>query len=109
MVEILCEGTGASPGKAQGKVRVINSVKDLEALEKGDVLVVEDSNPAWTIGMTKANAIVVEVGGIICHTAIIAREMSIPCVVGIKNATKILEDGLEILVDGNNGKIYRTY
>ena len=74
-------------------------------MEKGDILVSQITYPNLLPAMKKAAAIVTNVGGVICHAAIIARELNIPCIVGTKNATKVLKDGDIIEVNANNGII----
>ena len=104
--KIIARGTPASPGVAAGLVRVVSRTEELPNVQRGDILVVKSSNPAWTVGIVKAAALVCETGGIISHVAIIAREIGIPCVVAVENATCIFKDGQEIKVDGNEGVIY---
>ena len=106
MSEIIARGTPASPGVAAGVVRVVTRTDELPKVQLGDILVVKSSNPAWTVGIVKAAALVCETGGIISHVAIIAREMGIPCVVAVENATCIFKDGEKIKVDGNEGAVY---
>lgn len=103
---ILAKGLGVSSGCAAGPVRVVRSLNDLSKVQVGDVIVVRESNPAWTVGMMKASALISELGGIICHAAIVAREMGIPCVVNVERATEICQDGISVLVDGDTGIIY---
>jgi len=99
-------GIGVSPGIADGMLRVVNSVKELDSVLQGEILVVKKSNPAWTVGMMKASALICEVGGIICHAAIVAREMGIPCIVNVPDATSVMTTGTRVRVDGTEGKIY---
>ncbi|HRR45836.1 MAG TPA: phosphoenolpyruvate synthase [Candidatus Paceibacterota bacterium] len=92
-----------------GKVRVIKSLKELPNLQKGEVLVTKMTDPDWTSAMPLASAIVTDKGGKTCHSAIVSRELGIPCIVGTKKASKILKTGQEITVDcssGAEGKIY---
>ncbi len=103
---MISKGRAASSGVATGTVKVITRLGELSKLKQGDILVVKQSNPAWTVGMMKAAAMVSETGGIISHVAIVAREMGIPCVVGVENATALLKDGDVIRVDGSKGVIY---
>ncbi|MEM3074633.1 MAG: phosphoenolpyruvate synthase [Candidatus Pacearchaeota archaeon] len=103
---LILEGLGASPGVRIGKVKIINSMSDLDKVEKGDILVTKMTNPDMVVTMAKANAIVTDEGGITSHAAIVSREMGIPAVVGTGNATEVLKDGQIITVDGSNGKIY---
>jgi len=104
--EAILTGLGASPGIAQGKVKIIKTMADLPKVQKGDILVTEMTNPDMVITMAKANAIVTDEGGITSHAAIVSREMGIPAVVGTSEATKILKEDQEITVDGRSGKIY---
>lgn len=102
----LLEGTGASPGVAEGKVVVIKTVGEFPKMKEGLVLVTPMTSPAWILVMKKAIAIVTDKGGMLSHPAIVCREFGIPAIVGTENATKLLKDGVFIVVDGNQGKIY---
>lgn len=104
--KILVQGLGASPGIASGIVKIIRSMDDLHKIKKGDVLVTQMTNPDMVVAMQRASAIVTDEGGVTSHAAIVSREMGIPAVVGTENATSKLEDGMEITVDGFNGKVY---
>lgn len=103
---VLAIGVGVSSGTAEGRIAVVHSVSELSKVQEGDIIVVRESNPAWTVGMMKASALISEYGGVICHAAIIAREMGIPCVVNVANATELFRDGMRIIVNGSNGTIY---
>ncbi|MCL6500889.1 MAG: phosphoenolpyruvate synthase [Candidatus Pacearchaeota archaeon] len=102
----LIEGLGASSGMATGTVRIIHDLKDLQKVQRGDVLVTRMTNPDMVVTMQKACAIVTDEGGLTAHAAIVSREVGIPCVVGTRIATKILKEGQVVTVDGTNGKIY---
>jgi pyruvate,water dikinase len=104
-MEILLKGLGASSGKIKGKVKIILNPKEIDKLEKGDILVAQATNPLFTIAMSHASAIITDYGGLLSHAAIVARELGVPCVVGTENATKILKDGMEVIVDGKEGII----
>ena len=106
--KLLARGMGTSPGVAIGKAVVVRKIDELSKVQEDDIIVVRESNPAWTVGMMKASALVSELGGIICHVAIVAREMGIPCVVNVENATQIFRDGMQINVDGEKGVIYEA-
>ena len=99
-------GLAASPGVSSGTVKIVRSLDDLSKIAKGDVLVTEMTNPDMVVAMQRANAIVTDEGGMTAHAAIISRELGIPCVVGTEMATKSLEDGQEITVDGFEGIVY---
>ncbi|MBI5148724.1 phosphoenolpyruvate synthase [Candidatus Pacearchaeota archaeon] len=103
---LLSQGLAASPGIASGKVKIVYNLIDLEKVMKGDVLVTKMTNPDMVVTMQRAAAIVTDEGGSTAHAAIVSREMGIPCVVGTKNATQKLKDGMEITVDGTSGKVY---
>ena len=98
-------GMPGSPGIARGRVRVLRTLADGESLEHGEILVAETTAPPWTPLFARAAAIVTDAGGILCHCAVVAREYSIPAVVGTKRATAVLRDGQLIEVDGTNGSI----
>jgi len=102
-VDVNLQGTSASRGIAQGKVSIVKGVKDLPNVNKGDILVAVTTHPDYVPAMQKANAIVTDEGGVTSHAAIVSREIGIPCVVGTKNATKTLQNGDVVEVDGNNG------
>lgn len=101
----LLQGMSASPGRVGGKVKIIHNPGEIGKMRKGDILVTEMTNPLFVPAMEKAAAIITDEGGITCHAAIVSRELGIPCIVATKKATKVLKDGMEILVDGKNGEI----
>ncbi|MBI5071331.1 hypothetical protein HZB93_00310 [Candidatus Falkowbacteria bacterium] len=96
-------GICASPGRAKGRVSIIETVDDLKKMKKGDVMLSETTYPALVPAMKLASAIVTNVGGLTCHAAIVSRELKIPCVVGTKIATKVLRDGDLVEVDATRG------
>ena len=104
---ILLKGLGASPGIGSGKVQIISSTAELDKVKEGDILVTAMTNPDMVPAMRRASAIVTDEGGMTCHAAIISRELGIPCVVGTMKATKVLNDGLKITVDGSKGVVYK--
>jgi len=97
------KGAIAYTGIAQGVVRLILSQKDVAKMQQGDILVARMTTPEIVPAARLAAAIVTDEGGITCHAAIISRELKIPCVVGTKFATKMLEDNDMIIVDANRG------
>ena len=97
-------GVGVSPGSATGIARVIvDPVKQAGQLRPGDVLVARVTDPGWTPLFLIASAAVVERGGMLSHAAIVAREVGIPVVVEVAQATSALVDGERVRVDGNTG------
>jgi rifampicin phosphotransferase len=97
-------GTGASPGRAGGRFFVARSLAELEAFG-GGILVIRESNPAWIAGFLTAAAVVAEYGGVISHAAIAARELGLPCVVGVAEATSLIQTGWTGAVDGATGAV----
>ncbi|NTW13675.1 MAG: hypothetical protein HGA31_01450 [Candidatus Moranbacteria bacterium] len=98
-------GLTASLGSAQGRVRIIRSVKEIGRVKQGDVLVAVMTRPDYVPAMRIAVAIVTDEGGITSHAAIVARELKIPCVIGTKIATRILRDGDLVQVNANHGVV----
>lgn len=107
--EILIRGLGASPGVGIGRVNVVLEIKDIDQIKDGDVLVTKMTNPDWVPAMRKAKAVVTDDGGMTCHAAIVSREMGTPCIVGTREATKVLSDyqGDTITVDGTHGLVFK--
>lgn len=97
------KGTIAFKGIVRGKVALILDKKDLHKVEKDSVLVARTTMPDYTHAMEIASAFVTDEGGLLSHAAIISRELKRPCIVGSKNATKILKDGMIVEVDANKG------
>ena len=104
---VILQGAPASPVIACGKVTIIKSPKELNKVQKGDVLVTEMTNPDYVPAMKRAIAIVTDKGGRTSHAAIVSRELGIACVVGTENATKKLKDGMVVTVDGAKGLVYK--
>lgn len=99
------KGMCASPGKAVGIVKIIRKTHDMINMKQGDVLVASMTRPEMVPAMKKAAAIVTDEGGVTSHAAVVSREMNIPCVIGTKNATKVLKDGDKIEVDATKGVV----
>jgi pyruvate,water dikinase len=101
----LVHGLGASPGVASGSVRVLASPDDEASMERGDVLVTRMTSPDWVPIMRRAAAIVTDAGGMTSHAAIVARELGVPCIVGARDATRVLTTGMIVTVDGRAGTV----
>ncbi|HJX59631.1 MAG TPA: phosphoenolpyruvate synthase [Patescibacteria group bacterium] len=99
-------GTPASPGTASGPVTIIKTAKEIEKVQKGDILVAPMTSPDFVPAMRKAVAIVTDQGGQTSHAAIVSRELGIPCVVGTKMATSELKAGSIVTVDGDAGQVF---
>lgn len=102
----LIMGLAASPGKASGKVKILEEGMSLGEVKEGDILVTVMTSPDMVPAMTRAAAIVTDEGGMTCHAAIVARELGIPCIVGTSRATKVLKNGQMVTVDGNTGTVF---
>ena len=96
-------GAAGSPGKVRGRAKVIRTLNEAGKLSAGEILVTETTAPPWTPLFATAAAVVTDAGGILSHCAVVAREYAIPAVVGTYTATRLLQDGMEIEVDGSNG------
>jgi pyruvate,water dikinase len=108
--EVLAEGRAIGQKIGAGVARVIRSVKDMNRVQAGDVLVADMTDPDWEPIMKRAAAIVTNRGGRTCHAAIIARELGVPAVVGTGNALEAIADGTEVTVscaEGDTGNIYK--
>ncbi|MDI6820241.1 MAG: phosphoenolpyruvate synthase [Candidatus Hodarchaeaceae archaeon] len=104
---VVTKGLAASPGVGAGKAKVAMSTAEASKLmEKGNILVTELTNPDWVPYMKLATSIVTDSGGLTCHAAIVSREMGIPCIVGTRNATEIMQTGNEYTVDAEVGNVY---
>ncbi len=99
-------GAGASPGIGTGTVKILKSPKEIGKIGRDDVLVAPMTSPDYVPAMKKASAIITDEGGQTSHAAIVSRELGIPCVVGSKNATKILKDGQIVTVNGESGQVF---
>ena len=97
-------GSPVSGGTAEGRARVIIKLEEAK-MEKGDILVAPYTDPAWTMLFPLAAGLVTEVGGLMTHGAVVAREYGIPAVVGVDNATRKILDGQKIRVDGTHGYV----
>lgn len=97
-------GLPVSSGVIEGRARVILNMEDAD-LEDGDILVTTFTDPSWTPLFVSIKGLVTEVGGLMTHGAVIAREYGLPAVVGVENATKLIKDGQRIRVHGTEGYI----
>ena len=97
-------GTSLSPGVHEGTVRVLDSPVGA-GLQPGEVLVAASTDPGWTPLFLLAGALVMEVGGVVSHGALVAREYGVPAVAGITDAMTRLRTGQRVRVDGTNGSV----
>jgi pyruvate,water dikinase len=93
-----------SAGIVEGRARVILDMADAD-LGPGDILVTAYTDPSWTPVFVAIEGLVTEVGGLMTHGAVIAREYGLPAVVGVENATRLIRDGQRIRVYGSDGYV----
>lgn len=98
-------GHPASPGRARGRVRLVDGPDDFALFRPGEVLVAKATAPAWTPLFADAAAVVTDTGNLAAHASLVAREYGIPAVVGTGNATHLLHTGQPVTVDGSKGII----
>src|SRR4029450_8001909 len=103
--ENLLRGLAASGGSYVGTARRIAGPHEFERIEQGDVLVTESTTEAFNILLPLLGAIVTDAGGLLSHSAIVAREYGIPGVVGTRDATQRIPDGARVRVDGEAGEV----
>jgi phosphoenolpyruvate synthase/pyruvate phosphate dikinase len=97
-------GLAVSAGTIEGRARVILDMANAN-LEAGDILVTAFTDPSWTSLFVSIKGLVTEVGGLMTHGAVIAREYGLPAVVGVENATRLIKDGQRIRVNGTDGYV----
>jgi pyruvate, water dikinase len=102
----LVTGLAAAPGVVAGRVRVLRTPSEGAQLEPGEILVAPMTNPDWVPVIRRAAALVTDSGGMTCHAAIVSRELGVPCVVGTRQGTELLRDGLLVTVDADHGVLY---
>ena len=97
-------GVAVSSGIIEGRARVILNIEDAN-IEEGDILVTTFTDPSWTPVFVSIKGLVTEVGGMMTHGAVVAREYGLPAVVSVENATKLIKDGQRIRVNGTEGYV----
>jgi len=98
-------GTTAYKGKVTGIVRILYQKDQIKSFKEGEILVTSMTTPEFVPAMKKASAIVTDEGGVLCHAAIVSRELKKPCIIGTKIATDVLKDGDSVEVDANSGVV----
>ncbi len=102
--KILAKGQAIGGGVASGKICIVTSFSDRVLFSPGDILVTSMTDPDWVPLMKMASGIITERGGRTCHAAIVARELSLPAIVGVENATQIFNNGQMVTLDCSNGE-----
>ncbi|MCC6765852.1 MAG: hypothetical protein IT293_14435 [Deltaproteobacteria bacterium] len=100
-------GELGAPGRCVGPARIVRDPRDFERVAAGDVLVAVYTDPGWTSVLERAAGLVLEAGGILSHGAIVARELGIPALVGVLDATRRLRDGERLVLDAGAGTVTR--
>ena len=103
--DVLFRGLGSSPGIASGEARIVTKLDHLDQVGEGDIIVTEMTMPDMVPAMKRASGIVTDEGGMTSHAAIVSRELGVPAVVGAGSATRQLEDGQPITIDGDKGTV----
>jgi phosphohistidine swiveling domain-containing protein len=98
-------GLAGSPGVVEGIARIVKSPQEFDAVKQGDIMVCIMTNPAWVVVFSKIAAVVTDAGGVLSHSAVVAREFMIPGVVGTSSATKEIKTGDKVRVDGDKGVV----
>jgi len=105
-------GDSVYHGCVEGITRIVpklfsekNYEKYLSSLKRGDIIVAPMTSPSLTIGFSKVSGVITDEGGLMSHAALVSREKKVPCIVGTKNATRILKEGDKIILDADNGII----
>lgn len=103
--EDVLTGTGACGGRACGHAAVVLDVSEVDRIRPDQILVTRQTDPGWAAVFFMIKGLVIERGGLLSHGAIIAREYGIPAVVGVRDATRLIEDGARVCVDGDRGRV----
>ena len=98
-------GVPGSPGSTQGRARIVLDPSNPPDLQPGDIMVAPITDPAWTPLFLAVEAVIVNVGAQISHAVIVSRELGIPCVVSVNEATTLIPDGATLKIDGTTGEV----
>ena len=101
---LVLEGLGVSSGIAEGRVRVVSDPGET-VMQPGEILVAHTTDPGWACILLLSSALVIDIGGVLSHAPVMARELGVPCVVNTKVGTKVLRTGDLCRVDGSTGRI----
>jgi len=99
------KGIGVSMGIVKAKARIINSFSEIKDVKSGEILIARIIDSSWTPVFNLISGLVTEVGGMLSHGSVVAREMSIPAIANIKDATKLIRNGQMIEIDGKKGQL----
>ena len=99
------QGGAGAPGQVTGPARVVLDPSDPSAIQPGDIMVAPTTDPSWTPLFLSAAGVVVNVGAVASHAAIVCRELGVPCAVSVVDATRRIPDGATISIDGATGEV----
>ena len=99
------QGNAGSPGVARGRARIVRHPSEPGDLCQGDILIAPLTDPSWTPLFLAASGVVVDVGATVSHAVVVSRELCIPCVIGVHDATEIIPDGAIVEIDGSSGVV----
>jgi len=102
----ILKGVPCSGKTTTGTARVINDIHDIHRLKPGDILVTAYTDPAWTAAFSKLSGVITETGGFLSHAAVVSREYGLPCILVVKNAASVIQDGEEITMNCETGEIF---
>lgn len=100
------QGIGCSAGRIKARARVISDISQAADLQAGEILVTRFTDPGWTPLFSLASGVICETGGLLSHAALISREYGIPSVLNVPSATRLIQNGQEIELDGTCGEVY---
>ncbi len=100
------QGLGISAGVVRGRTRVLRTLADADQLRRGEILVARATDPSWTPLFSRAGGLILELGSMLSHGAVVAREYRIPGVVNLEGVTELLADGTDVTLDGGAGVVW---
>ena len=106
--QVQLKGTPASQGRYKGICRVVKHLSEAKRIQAGDILVTSATDIGWSPYFPLLGGVVTELGGLISHGAVVAREYGLPCIVGASNATETIKDGSLMIIDGAKGTLNTT-
>jgi len=101
-------GTPVSCGRVRAKVCVALNVEDAKSIKNGDILITRSTDIAWSVYFPLLSGVITELGGLLSHGAVVAREYGLPCLVNVKGATQHFQSGDEVILDADKGIISRV-
>lgn len=106
-IEAELTGTPVCAGRVTARCCCIDNLRDIDQLQQGDVLVTHGTDVAWTPYFPMLSGVVTELGGLISHGAVVAREYGLPCLVGVEGALNTFRTGDNIVLDATTGRLYK--